>query len=185
MKWYDNKAVVLATTFAKAHLIGTIQRWDRSKKQMIQVDYPNAVKQYNKFMGFDGISIRALKWYDNIAVVLATTFAKAHLIGTIQRWDRSKKQMVQVDYPNAVKQYNKFMGGVDLLDAYLAYYRTHLRSKKYYLRLFFHLLDLAVVNSWLLYRRDCDSLQYRIKNKKISLLLNCHLQIAYASMAKL
>ena len=57
-------------------------------------------------------------------------------------------------------------GGVDLLDAYVAYYRTHIRSKKYYLRLFFHLLDLVVVNSWLHYRRDCDSLEVPRQKQK-------------------
>ena len=50
------------------------------------------------------------------------------------------------------------MNGVGFLDAYLAYYRTNLCSKKYYLRLFFYFLDLAVVNSWLLYSRDGESL---------------------------
>ena len=60
---------------------------------------------------FDGVSLSAVKWYDNRGVVLASTFAKAHPIGTIQRWDRAKKQRVQIDYPYIVKAYNTFMGG--------------------------------------------------------------------------
>ena len=48
------------------------------------------------------------------------------------------------------------MGGVDALDALVACYRITLRSKKYYLRFFFHFIDVAVVNGWLLYRRSCD-----------------------------
>ena len=48
----------------------------------------------------------------------------------------------------------------------MAYYRIHIRSKKYYLRLFFHLLDLAVVNSWLLYRRDCESMAIPRQKRK-------------------
>jgi hypothetical protein len=32
-------------------------------------------------------------------------------------------------------------------------YRSRLRSKKYYFRIFTHILDMAVINSWLLYRR--------------------------------
>ena len=57
------------------------------------------------------------------------------------------------------------------LDTYLAYYRISIwhiifDSKKYYLRLFFHLLDLAVINSWLLYRRDCDSLAIPRQKRK-------------------
>lgn len=58
------------------------------------------------------------------------------------------------------------MGGVDALDALIAYYRIHIRSKKYYHRLFFHFVDMVIVNSWLLYRRDCESLTVPKKKQK-------------------
>ena len=45
------------------------------------------------------------------------------------------------------------MGGVDLLDSLLGYYCIKVRSKKWYHCLFFHLLDMTVVNAWLLWRR--------------------------------
>ena len=41
---------------------------------------------------FDVVSIRAVKWHDNRSVVLASTFAKAHPLSTIQRWDRAKNK---------------------------------------------------------------------------------------------
>lgn len=44
-------------------------------------------------------------------------------------------------------------GGVDLLDSMLGLYRIHLRSKKWYKRIFFHMLDMCIVNAWLLWRR--------------------------------
>jgi len=84
----------------------------------------------------DRIPIRAVKWFDNRPVV-ASTFAKAAPVGSVERFDRKTKQTISVQYPNIVKQYNGFMGGVDTLDAYLAYYRTQIQSKKYYLRFFF------------------------------------------------
>ena len=55
------------------------------------------------------------------------------------------------------------MGGVDLMDALVALYRISLRSKKFYQKLIFHLLDVSVVNSWLLHRRDCDALSIPVK----------------------
>ena len=58
--------------------------------------------------------------------------------------------------PQIAKQYNEHMGGVDLHDQLLPYYRMSLCSKKYYMRLIFHLFD--VINSWLMYRRDAESL---------------------------
>ncbi|KAH8022410.1 hypothetical protein HPB51_024140 [Rhipicephalus microplus] len=44
------------------------------------------------------------------------------------------------------------MGGVDRADQLLAFHRNDLKTKKWYKRVIFHLLDLAVVNSSLLYR---------------------------------
>lgn len=49
--------------------------------------------------------------------------------------------------------YNKHMGGVDLLDGLLGRYKIKMRSRKWYIRLFNHLLDVTIVNSWLLHRR--------------------------------
>ena len=70
-----------------------------------------------------------------------------------------------VECPSVVTTYNKFMGGVDLLDGLIALYRTKIRSKKWYLRLVFHFFDLLVVVSWLLYRRDCDQLNVPVKER--------------------
>ncbi|KAJ8891924.1 hypothetical protein PR048_004483 [Dryococelus australis] len=49
------------------------------------------------------------------------------------------------------------MGGVDLLDNVVGRYKIVLRSKKWYFRLFYHLLDLSVINAWLLYRRVSET----------------------------
>ena len=45
------------------------------------------------------------------------------------------------------------MGGVDLLDSIIGRYRIAMRSKKWYFKLFYHFLDMSLVNAWLLYRR--------------------------------
>jgi hypothetical protein len=55
-----------------------------------------------------------------------------------------------VPRPASVELYNKFMGGVDKADMFLSLYRTKLRTKKWYHRIAFHLLSLAVVNSFVM-----------------------------------
>jgi hypothetical protein len=40
------------------------------------------------------------------------------------------------------------MGGIDLMDMLVELYRIDLKAKRYYLRIIFHLIDIAVVNSW-------------------------------------
>lgn len=95
----------------------------------------------------------AVSWKDNKSVNLLSTFAGTQPMGKVKRYDRSKKTHVQVDCPKIVTEYNKHMGGVDLLDSLLGRYKIIQRSKKWYIRLFYHLLDLSVINSWLLYVR--------------------------------
>ena len=41
----------------------------------------------------------------------------------------------------------------------ISLYRISIRSKKYYAKIIFHLIDLSIVNSWLLYRRQCSRLR--------------------------
>ncbi|RXN11698.1 piggyBac transposable element-derived 3-like protein [Labeo rohita] len=66
--------------------------------------------------------------------------------------ERSEEELESEDDDG---DYNQHMGGVDLLDSLIALYRTKIRSKKWYHRLFFHFLDMIVVTCWLLYKRHC------------------------------
>ena len=70
-----------------------------------------------------------------------------------RRWDKTKKVYIDVPLPNIVSKNNKNMGGVDLHDQHMSYYMMRFKCKKYYIRLIFHLIDMAVVNSWKLLRR--------------------------------
>uniref|UniRef100_A0A3P9LG76 PiggyBac transposable element-derived protein domain-containing protein n=1 Tax=Oryzias latipes TaxID=8090 RepID=A0A3P9LG76_ORYLA len=117
----------------------------------------------------ENVDIRAVKWFDSRAVIVASTFAGAQPVSTKQRWDRKLKRNVFVEHPSIISLYKKFKGGVDALDALINHYPIHIRSKKYYHRLFFHFVDMVIVNSWLLYRRDCESLGLHSK-KQMDLL---------------
>ena len=70
------------------------------------------------------------------------------------------------------------MGGVDLVDMLVSLYRISIRSKKYYLKIVFHFIDLSIVNGWLLYRRHC--LQLRLHTNEIRSLLQFRVEIAEA-----
>ena len=41
-----------------------------------------------------------------------------------------------------------------MLDSIIGMHRTKLKSKKWYHRIFYHLIDIMVVNSWLMYRKE-------------------------------
>ena len=60
-----------------------------------------------------------------------------------------------INQPQVVTMYNNGMGGVDLLDQLISYYRIFIKSKKWTLRVIFHFVDVAVCASWIEYRKEC------------------------------
>uniref|UniRef100_A0A8C6WVW5 PiggyBac transposable element-derived protein domain-containing protein n=1 Tax=Neogobius melanostomus TaxID=47308 RepID=A0A8C6WVW5_9GOBI len=100
-------------------------------------------------------TLYAIKWYDNRSVSLLSNYMCAYPVTEVDRWDRKRKEVIKVPRPAIVREYNKNMGGVDLLDSLIALYRSKIRSKKWYHRLVFHFIDMMIVTAWLLYRRDC------------------------------
>ena len=53
--------------------------------------------------------------------------------------------------PRSDCQYNVYMGGVDKSDQFLAYHNVLQRTVRFWKTLFHHLIDVAVVNSFILY----------------------------------
>ncbi|XP_040072076.1 piggyBac transposable element-derived protein 3-like [Ixodes scapularis] len=110
-----------------------------------------------KVATLDGIQLSCTRWQDNRAVTLLSTFVGAEPVLTAPRWSQKEKERRDIPCPSVIGAYNKHMGGVDLLDSLISLYRAHLRSKKWYFRIFLHILDLTAVNAWLLYRRNAET----------------------------
>ncbi len=99
--------------------------------------------------------VSATKWFDNRGVHLVSNFVGSQPVTKIKRYDRLRGQIAEFPCPAAIKEYNAFMGGIDAFDSYISLYRTKIRStRKYYLRIYFHIIDMMVINSWLLYCKD-------------------------------
>ena len=99
-----------------------------------------------------------VKWYDNKAVTLLSSFAGVEPLDEVRRWDKSTKKHVQIPRSLIVQEYNKFMGGIDLHDMLSSLYKYHFKSRRWYIYIFWHLITVAVINSWLRYRKDCKVL---------------------------
>lgn len=123
-------------------------------------------------ISFDHIIV--VKWVDNKVVNLASTFPGGGIPDQARRYDKKEKQYIQIDRPEIVKLYNHGMGGVDLFDQMISYYRTFLRSRKWPLRMIAHGVDMVVTNSWIEYVKDAekcgipkkdvlDLLQFRVR----------------------
>lgn len=103
--------------------------------------------------------VTVTQWMDNKDVVLASTYAGRFPEDTAQRWSKAERKHIDVARPKCISEYNQFMGGVDLLGSHIGRNRIRMKSRKYYMRMFHHLVDTAIVNCWLLFKRKNPTLK--------------------------
>lgn len=95
-----------------------------------------------------------LKYADNKCVIMGSTIYGVEPKTTLLRWCKEQKKKVKINCPNLVFQYNKNMVGVDKNNCLVSLYRTLSKSRRWYLPIFFYLLDMSIVNAWLLYKKE-------------------------------
>ena len=94
-------------------------------------------------------SLRLIKWYDNKAVIFASTFSSTQSTADKQRWVEKMMKRCKIKYPDMVKDYNQSMGGVDLNDMLISLSHADIQSRKRsYLKIITHLLNICNVNGW-------------------------------------
>lgn len=106
---------------------------------------------------YKGIPITTVLWKDNTYVTLISSYVGKLPVTKVRRFLRSQKKHVEVNCSAIICEYNRFMGGVDLLGSHIGRGRIQMKSRKWPVRIFHHYLDLMVVNAWLLYKRTMNS----------------------------
>ena len=94
--------------------------------------------------------ISYFKWKDNRCVHLLSNFHGNETCSLSRREKDGSEKDVRA--PKIVQDYNKSMGGVDKADMLRAMYDRDRRSKKWWHRLFFALLEITLVNSFVIYQ---------------------------------
>ena len=84
----------------------------------------------------------------------------------VKQHDRTIKKHVDVDRPAVVGAYNANMGGIDLFDMMFTLYKRQIKSRRWYLYLFYHPLTMVMANAWFLYQWESKSLK---KNKPLQM----------------
>ena len=92
-----------------------------------------------------------VQWRDKRLITILSTVHSDSPIPTERRNRLASGGREVVEKPEAVVEYNKFMGGVDHGDQLLSYYGFPHRTLKWWRRAFFFLFDAAIVNSYIMY----------------------------------
>lgn len=110
------------------------------------------------------------KWLDSKPLLMMSSAFGDAPQDKCKRWSKEARVHLEVPRPQAVSKYNKFMGGVDMSDRMILYYRNGYRTNKWTLRTIMHFTDLSTSNAWIQYRHD--QLQVGKQRKDIMDFLN-------------
>ena len=92
--------------------------------------------------------IKKFSWNDRRLVSTLNTFLPHSMQDVPGRRDTVKQK------PSSIMLYNSTMGGVDDVDKILQPYATARKSTKWYKKIFFHLIDICVYNSFNVYKKN-------------------------------
>lgn len=128
----------------------------------------NVIKKENRGFSTEfsgscyGVDLTTVLWKDNKTVRLASTYVGVEpfikqnpnvQVAKARRYDRKKKQHIEVDCPQIIREYNNHMGGVDLMDGLMGRYHVKAKTRDAMTRIFYHFVDMAATNAYILYRR--------------------------------
>lgn len=169
----------------QVYLTGTIMK-NRINKALQKLPSDKTMKQQGRgatssVTRGDG-KVCVVKWYDNKPVLMLSTVHAEQPEDACQRWSKTEKQYVTVTRPSIVREYNSKMGGVDLVDRMMSYYRMSVRTRKWTIRMLMHFTDLALANSWLLYRQD--NTECGTPKRNIMQFLEFRMTVAQAYLSK-
>ena len=92
-------------------------------------------------------------------------------ISTVQRKLKGSSSKIPVNCPNSIKLYNSKMDGVDLMDQLKSAYQLDRRLKfGFCFRFFFYLFDVALVDSFIVYKK-LENKDLTLKEFKICIAL--------------
>ncbi|XP_037930822.1 piggyBac transposable element-derived protein 3-like [Teleopsis dalmanni] len=68
-------------------------------------------------------------WQGNATVTVVTNFELINPLGKTRRYNRKEHKFVHINQPIVIKNYNSYMGGVDMADNGISSYRINARGK--------------------------------------------------------
>ena len=146
--FFTSPALLVKLLEMGVYVTGTVRA---NRKKMPVLKHDKEMKR-GEHDWFSLNHLSAIKWMDNKSVVLLSNYFNPKETQQIERRVKGSKDKVLC--PSVIQAYNQFMGGVDLSDEMKVTYEVDRRSKfHFYLCVFFDFLDIAIVNSKIVYNK--------------------------------
>ena len=150
--------------------------WPTSLKAKKQLDRQLKRGEHHSVIVAPGV--QCLLWKDKKAIPFINTTCEPSEQTTVMRKKKDGSR-ITVPCPQSVKLYNSYMGGVDVADQLRKTYSCRRKSKKWWLPLFYFLVDVSVVNSYILHRETPHASKLTLK--EFILELSSELMSSYCS----
>ena len=98
-------------------------------------------------------SMVACAWQDKRTVHVLSSTSNPELVETRRRTVAGIEEIVMK--PRPIADYNQFMGGVDLADQLRQVHTIHQKHRKWWKYLCYYLLDVSIVNAYIVYKATC------------------------------
>ena len=128
--------------------VGTIKKSKADQPILFESDLRQ--DQYVGRIGGKGPRKAIFMWHDTKTFRVISNYHGSDLVEVERRQKDGKYK--KKTCPKAFADYGKYMGGVDTANQMRSYYERDRRSKKWWHRLLFSLLETTLVNSWIIYK---------------------------------
>lgn len=147
--WYSSPQLAQFLHDRNTGMCGTVKS---NRKGMPTL---NSKLEKGEVQAVHNLSWLVIKWKDKKDVYMITTVHELKFCATGKKHYLTKENIIK---PICVIDYNKNMGGIDNIDRQLSITESIRKSLKWYRKLFFHLLDLALINAHALYNIENEQL---------------------------
>ena len=144
--WYSSIALAKYLCERNTEYCGTM----RPNRKHVPIAVKDAkLKKEETISAVNQDGIRIMNYKDKKNVLMVSTFHGSDLKCT------GKKNCAGNDIlkPAVILDYNRVKGGIDLSDQMISYYSPARKSVKWYRKILFQCISIAVLNSWVLYNR--------------------------------
>ena len=113
-------------------------------------------------------------WHDKRQVAVLSSNCQPNQTMVVKRRTKQPPYVKDISMPAPIRQYNTFMGGVDLNDQFQSYYPSGRTGMKWWRYIFWFLLDVSICNAMVLERLS----SHADTGRKRRALLHFKLQLA-------
>jgi hypothetical protein len=121
--------------------------------------------------------VTAVVWHDNQDVLILSTNSNPETDVMVTRRSGKDREKIAIACPEAVVNYTKSMGGVDVADQKREYYGIGRASKTWWKYVFHFVLNVAIVNSFILYDLTNRPVQISHGNRQLQYRINLVTQL--------